>query len=217
MALSPEQEHRLQQQRAAEAPRDTFVERLSNRVLDRGINTATRAFRPEHDNPERVMYVPSNWHVLPRALRHVGVSRNDTFIDFGCGKGRVVHQAARRRFGRVIGVEVSPELAEIARAALRTRSHQHRCDDVQIVVADVTDFDVPDDLTVAYLFHPFQGETLEVVLQNIADSIDRNPRRVRLIYVHPFYGDQVLRTKRFRLLKHQRGRHLNRASIYESC
>jgi hypothetical protein len=81
----------------------------------------------------------------------------------------------------------------------------------------VTEFEVPDDLTVAYLFHPFQGETLEVVLQNIADSIDRNPRRVRLIYVHPFYGDQVLRTERFRLLKHQRGRHLNGATIYESC
>ena len=208
---------RLQQQQAAEKPQDTIWARLANRVFDRGLRTASRSFAPEHDNPERVMYVPSGWHVLPRALRYIGVTDRDTFVDFGCGKGRVVHQAAKRPFRKVIGVEISPDLAKIARATVKTGRQRHRCDDVQIVTADATDFPVPDDMTVAYLFHPFQGETLEVVLQNIADSIDRNPRRVRLIYVHPIYADQVLQTKRFRLLKYQRGRHLHRAAIYESC
>jgi hypothetical protein len=39
---------------------------------------------------------PTPWHILPRALRKVGASDDDVFVEFGCGKGRVVHQAARR-------------------------------------------------------------------------------------------------------------------------
>ena len=66
-------------------------------------------------------------------LRYLGVSDRDVFVEFGCGKGRVVHQAARRPFRRVVGVEISPVLAEAARSGLAARSHQHRCRDVEIM------------------------------------------------------------------------------------
>ena len=135
-------------------------EQLAIRVFERGLDIEGKAFEPEHDHPDRVDYGPSPWWTLPQALRYLGVSDRDTFIDFGCGKGRVVHQAARRPFRRVIGVEISPALAEIARANLATRRHRHRCPNVEIVVADAKEFRVPDDLTIAYFGHPFTGETL---------------------------------------------------------
>jgi SAM-dependent methyltransferase len=199
-------------------------QRIATRVLDRGLETAGWAGEPEHEHPDRVHYVPSAWHVLPRALRYIGVSDGDVFVDFGCGKGRVVHQAARRPFRRVVGVEISPVLAEAARSALAARRHQHRCREVEIVVADVTAFRVPDDLTVGYFYRPFTGETFEAVLRGIVDSIDRNPRRVRLIYVWPTDQErsQILATGRFRLLKEQRSRlldtatHNSHATIFES-
>jgi SAM-dependent methyltransferase len=178
-------------------------QRFANRVLDRGLDTSGSVTEPEHAHPDRVRYVPSAWHVLPRALRYLGVSDLDTFVDFGCGKGRVVHQAARWPFRRVIGVEISPVLAEIARTNLAARRHKHRCRNVEIVVSDVTEFRVPDDLTTGYLFQPFKNETLDAVLRGIVDSIDRHPRRVRLIYVCPLNASQVLATGRFRLLKEQ--------------
>jgi len=187
--------------------------------LDRGLDTSGNAFEPEHDHPDRVHYVPSEWNVLPRALRYLGVSYRDTFVDFGCGKGRVVHQAAKRPFGRVIGVEVSPVLAEAARTAVAARKHQHRCRNVEIVVADVRDFRVPDDLTVAYFYSPFGSKTFEEVVRGIVESIDRNPRRVRLIYVFPAEsGPPNLASDRFRLLKTQRRIGLGRqeAAIFES-
>jgi SAM-dependent methyltransferase len=189
-------------------------------VLDRGLDTSGQAVEPEHDHPDRVRYLPSDWHVLPRALRYLGVSDRDTFVDFGCGKGRVVHQAARRPFRRVIGVEISPVLAEIARNNLAARGHQHQCSAVEIVVADAAEYRVPDDLTIAYFDQPFTAETFDAVLRNIIDSIDRRPRRVRLIYVCPQDRAQVLATGRFRLLKKQRSRlldtPLSRAEIFES-
>jgi SAM-dependent methyltransferase len=209
-------------------------EQLANRVLDRGLDTEGHASEPEHDHPDRAHYVPSAWHVVPRALRYLGVSERDTFVDFGCGKGRAVHQAAKLPFRRVVGVEISPVLAEIARANLAAGEHEYRCRSVEIVVADATEFRVPDDLTIAYLFHPFKDETFEAVLRSILDSLDRHPRRVRLIYAYyasfssfsasralfPDLGAQVLATGRFRLLKEQRGRLLDvrpvRTAIFES-
>jgi SAM-dependent methyltransferase len=192
--------------RALRRPDSLLDSDLANRVLDRGLHTSDVAVEPEH--------------VLPRALRYLGVSDRDTFVDFGCGKGRVVHQAARRRFQRVIGVEVSPALAEIARSGLAARSRQHRCGSVDIVVCDVTQYRIPEDLTIGYLFHPFSGETFDTVVRNIVGSIDRRPRRVRLIYVNPVFGGEILATGRFRLVKWLRGglrdRRLFRAAIFES-
>jgi predicted RNA methylase len=44
----------------------------------------------------------------------------------------------------VIGVEISPVLAEIARTNLAARRRQHRCRSVEIVVSDVKEFSVPE-------------------------------------------------------------------------
>jgi SAM-dependent methyltransferase len=197
------------------------VDRFAGLVLDRGLDTSGDAYLPVHKTEGRVLYVPSAWHVLPRALRYIGVSEHDTFVDFGCGKGRVLHQAARWPFNRVIGVEVSPELAKVARAALAARSHRHRCRSVEVVVSDVRQFQVPDDLTIAYFFRPFGDETLEAVLGAIVESIDRKPRRVRLIYLTPMTSrSTILATGRFRLVKQQSSalrRHADLVGIFESC
>jgi len=193
---------------------------LADRLFDRGLETAGTVTEPEHDHPERVRYVPSDWHVLPRALRYLGVSNEDTFVDFGCGKGRVLHQAAKRPFRRVIGVEISPALAAIARRALAERSGQHRCGSVEIVVSDVANYEVPDDMTIGYFYHPFTDETFAAVLRRIIGSIDRHPRRVRLIYLLPIQKSEILGTGRFRLLKEQRSRLLDipgsQVAIFES-
>lgn len=194
-------------------------ERLASLVLDRGLDTSGFAHEPEHDHPDRLHYAPSAWHVVPRALRYLGVSDRDTFLDFGCGKGRAVHQAARWPFRRVIGVEISPSLAEAARTALAARRHQHRCRDVEIVVADATTYRVPDDLTVGYFYHPFGSDTFDAVVERIAESLDRNPRHMRLIYVvPPGWQPPDVASERFRLLKKQRriGVGPARVAIFES-
>jgi SAM-dependent methyltransferase len=206
-----------------EIPREKLPQRIASRFLDRGLHTGGRTFELEQLKAGGNGYAASAWNTLPRALRYIGVSPEDTFIDFGCGKGRVVHQAAKRPFRKVIGVEIAPALADAARTAVEAGKHQHRCKNVEIVVADVRDYRVPDDLTIAYFFHPFYGETLRTVLDDIVASIDRNPRRVSLIYQCPVRAAQVLATGRFRLVKELRGglrpasARLYRTCIFESC
>lgn len=196
------------------------VENFSEQVFDRRLGTGAMVIDdPEHSVDNRIGYVASPWHVLPRALRYLRAGADDVFVDFGCGKGRVVHQAARWPLRRVVGVEVSPALAAIARSLIAAHAHEHRCRDVEIVVSDATTFAIPDDLTIAYFYDPFRNEVLDTVLRNIIASVDRHPRRLRLIYVHPSQAERVLATGRFRFLKEQRGglrdARLGRAAIFE--
>lgn len=64
--------------------------------------------------PARVRYEPSGWLDLRRAMRPGEVRGADVFLDLGSGKGRVVLAAARFRFRRVIGNELSEELSAVA-------------------------------------------------------------------------------------------------------
>ncbi len=73
------------------------------------------------------------------------------------------------------------------------------------MTADVLDFDVPDDLTVAYVYNPFSGAIFEGLLQKLIESVDRAPRRLRLIYRTPLEHERVMATRRFRVERSARG------------
>jgi SAM-dependent methyltransferase len=218
-----EQRERLDdrdRQRARLRPRigamiERQVERLDP-VFDRGLNTSRDVFFPTPDGGGRVYVAgPTPWHILPRALRKVGASDHDVFVEFGCGKGRVVHQAARWPLKRVIGVEIIPEVAGFAERLVVEQRRKYRCKSVEIVTCDAARFRVPDDLTIAYHAYGFHEKTMDAVLRNLIESIDCRPRRVRLIYYRPSRDiGQVLATGRFRLLPDIS---FGCTSILESC
>ncbi len=130
-------------------------------------------------------YFPTPWRGLKRVFRRIAVSRDDVFADFGSGKGRVVLEAARHPFGRVIGVESSPFLHQIAEQNLARVGGRLRCRNVELVNEDAREFSVTDDLTVAFFFNPFRGEIFERVADHLAESLRRRPRVLRIVYVNP--------------------------------
>ncbi len=127
--------------------------------------------------PERTEYRASGWFWPIRGLWGAPITSDDVFVDFGAGKGRVVYTVARRYgFGRIIGVEISPELTAIGMLNLERVRHKLRCKNVEIVTCDAVAFRVPDDATYAYFYNPFNGATFERVLENIVESLDRRSR-----------------------------------------
>jgi SAM-dependent methyltransferase len=150
-------------------------------------------------SPERVNYQPSGWLTLRRVLRPAEVGPADVFLDLGAGKGRVVLLAARYPFARVIGVELSESLAAVARRNVATIGVRPRCGPIEIVTADAVDFEIPDDVSVVYMNNAFRGSTFDAVIGNLLESVDRKPRRVRLIYWNADDRDRLARTGRFRL------------------
>jgi SAM-dependent methyltransferase len=109
-----------------------------------------------------------------------------TFVDLGCGKGRVLLLAANFGYRKVVGVEFSPELCRIARsnvAAYRQRTNAST--EFDVFEADVCRYRMRDDETVYFLFHPFDAVVMRIVLDNLEASFQRRPRMMSLLYYNP--------------------------------
>jgi predicted RNA methylase len=161
---------------------------------------------------ERVYYIASNWRILRQALRHYEIGSNDVFIDIGSGMGRMVLEAARYPFKRVIGVELVGELHGIAEENVRRMRRRGRCGEIELVNSDIVDYDVPDDVTFVYMFNPFRGAIFEAAIGSVIQSLDRNLRTVHVIYTNPFEEAYLLGTGRFELEAVEKHVHLYRSA-----
>jgi SAM-dependent methyltransferase len=154
----------------------------------------------------RVQYQPSGYSWLWRGLRGMKIGPGDVFLDYGCGKGRVVVQAAARyRFRKVIGVEISEQLMRIARENVERARPRLRAREVELVVADAETWPLPDEVTHVYIYRSFKGELFETVMGRVTESLRRNPRRLTLIYAYPEQDDVVIGTGCFRRIRASRG------------
>lgn len=53
-----------------------------------------------------------------------------------------------------------------------------------------------DFVTIAYFYNPFKVETFASVMDRLVTSVDRNPRRLRILYGNPVEHDAVIATAR---------------------
>jgi 16S rRNA G966 N2-methylase RsmD len=160
--------------------------------------------------------------MLPRILPRRTVDVNDVFLDIGSGMGRALLVAASYPFSRVIGVELSAHLNDIAQQNIHHLESRLKCRDITVVNADAVEYRVPDDVTVVFMANPFQGSIFQRVVHNILASYDRNPRRLRIVYVNPREEGFLLSTGRIRTIRKIRGyrpgrdwSRSNSATLYE--
>jgi hypothetical protein len=86
---------------------------------------------------------------------------------------------ARHPFKKVVGIEISDDLCQVARTnASRLRG---RLAPIDVVCANAVDADVSDG-HVYFLYNPFGHSTLTRVLDNIERSLEVAPRRIILVY-----------------------------------
>jgi precorrin-6B methylase 2 len=164
-----------------------------------GIETSGFSYHDE-DDPARcddVWYHPSEWFGLRRALRRLRPTGSDTLVDMGAGRGRAVLVAATMPFGRVIGVEMDEGWAQIAREALERNRRRLKCQNVEVVAANVLQFDVPDETTIVYLYCPFVGDVFQRFAERMLDFVDRVQRPVRMVYNYPFEHNRLIALQRF--------------------
>src|SRR6266850_6642999 len=116
-----------------------------------------------------------------RILKTINLTRDDIFVDIGCGKGRMLCCSALSDVREAIGVEQSPELCAIARSnAARLRGRRAP---ITIIQARAQEFDYRKG-TVFYLYNPFDQSVLGQVLEKLRSSLDEARRPVRIVYAH---------------------------------
>jgi hypothetical protein len=113
----------------------------------------------------------------------------------------IVEAAARYNFRRVIGVDIVPEFTAVARETIARSQPRLRCRDIRVVTCDVTDYEIPDDVTIAFMFDLLRSHAFDAVVAKVLASVDRKPRRFRIVYNNPVEGGRLERTGRAQLVR----------------
>lgn len=104
--------------------------------------------------------IPSPPEAVGKMLDLLDLDESSVLIDAGCGDGRILIEAARRYGCTAIGIEIDPEIAEIA----RRKRDEAGVDRVYIFGGDATEWDYADaDAVVIY--------QMSDVAKEIADRI----------------------------------------------
>lgn len=131
-----------------------------------------------------VQYQGANPRIVRKVLRAVGLDLvKAVFVDYGCGKGRVLVLAAEAGFRRLVGLEYVPEVAAICRMNLARAEPWMRRATVAIQQVDAADYVLPSEAAVAFLYNPFQGQTLRRVVERLRGHARKHPLLVA--YVNP--------------------------------
>jgi hypothetical protein len=110
------------------------------------------------------------------------------FVDLGSGKGRALLLATEFPFQKIVGIEFAPALHAVALRNIQSYSSPtQRCKSVQSICMDFTEFRLPAEPCLVYLFDPCREKTLEKTLHNVHMSWREHPRRIVLVYVSPVH------------------------------
>jgi len=154
-----------------------------------------------HPNDE---HVTAYYGVAPSILRQLIAHWRETvpphpissytFVDVGAGKGRGLLVASQYPFRRIVGIELNPSLAAIARQNSAQFAAAHAADPtapllapIQLLEQDALDYELPVTPTLLFLFHPFEAPVLERLLARIETQLASRAKSspaLDLIYVN---------------------------------
>ncbi len=149
------------------------------------------------------LYITGYYGISPSTLRQALELLPEpvdayTFVDLGCGKGRALLVAAELEFQRLIGVEISPELA---RTAQKNTAREPR---IHVEQGDATTFVFPQEPLVIFLYHPFLPPVLKKVLRNLQRERAGSAHPTFLLYANPAYQRVIAKFPFLRLVWHRR-------------
>lgn len=141
--------------------------------------TAASRFQDAHH------YGTLAYHTYFSIFDRLGLRPSDVVVDLGAGKGRVTCIAALYPVKHVFGVEIDPELCALGRQ--NGERMRLRRAPVSYLGQSATEYRF-EGVTVVTMFNPFGSDTMHKVLGRLQESLDGNPRQVRIAYGNPILG-----------------------------
>jgi SAM-dependent methyltransferase len=107
------------------------------------------------------------------------------FLDVGAGMGRALLLAAELPFHEVVGVELNPTLARIARRNLTVwRATGRARAPMRVVCGDAVEIRLPPEPCLAFLFNPFGAPVMRRLLTAWSNALAGYARPLDILYVN---------------------------------
>lgn len=130
----------------------------------------------------RYPYEPTPYCVLERLADSGLICKDDTVLDYGCGKGRVSFFLSHTVGAKTIGIEYDKR---IYKQAVQNRERFGAFEDTDFVLTRAEKYDVPAGVNRCYFFNPFSVEILHKVMARIMESYYADPREMLLFFYYP--------------------------------
>jgi SAM-dependent methyltransferase len=131
---------------------------------------------------------PSAFSEMMAALPQKMIPRA-TFIDIGCGRGRVLLMAAEHGFRQIIGIDFAADLCLTARDNVEQyRRCSNNSASFSIEQRDACTYDIPNQPGVLFLYNPFNELVMRSFVANVERSLSQHPREFYVIYHVPLWN-----------------------------
>jgi SAM-dependent methyltransferase len=162
------------------------IDRITDRYYEMYFNIETTGYitteQLKSENLEWGGYGAVYYRYMINTLGKLQVDiPSSTFLDYGSGKGRALAYAASCNYKKIIGVENSKPLIKKARENIKKMKHR-RTSDIVFEECDAQNYKIPSSVNIIYMYKPFQGLTLERVIDNIQLSFNESPRKIFIIF-----------------------------------
>lgn len=155
---------------------------LDEKSWDKLLNIKTSGRDASNADTYHYPYEPTDYRVLERLAQSGLIGKENTLIDYGCGKGRVDFFLSYQIKCHTIGVEYDERIYNTAMNNYQTAVSKNR---VTLELANAEQYTVPEQADRFYFFNPFPVPVLQKVLERVKESYYANPRDMYFFFYYP--------------------------------
>ena len=149
---------------------------------DRLLHVHTTGRDDSRSDQYRYPYEPTPYSVLERLVNTGMIRKENTLLDYGCGKGRVDFFLTYQTRCHSIGVEYDDRIYE---KAMENKQSAVSGERISFVLVNAEEYKVPETVDRVYFFNPFSLEILRKTVARIIDSYYEHPREIQLFFYYP--------------------------------
>jgi len=155
---------------------------MTENQWDKLLRIRTTGRDDSHSDSYRFPYEPTPYSVLERLADSGFITKKNTVLDYGCGKGRVSFFLSYQLRCRSVGIEYDDR---IYGAAVENKMSAVSGERVDFVLAKAEEYAVPQAADRMFFFNPFSVEILKSVVNRILESWYENPGEIFLFFYYP--------------------------------
>lgn len=145
------------------------------------------------DISHSTIYMPVNYYMLEKMMKEIQkMSPGKSFLDIGCGKGRAMAVAAYHGFKKITGIDISKKFCDETKKNLAPVQLLFPDVSFNVLLQDAFYYEIPQDVSVIFIFNPFDEVIMSGVVKNILESQAKKPRTIQVIYINPLYENLFL-------------------------
>jgi SAM-dependent methyltransferase len=184
--------------------RDIYLGWRRRHPFDREYGIDTSGFASADDlapdpeaRKEMQCYGGSQPGIVRRVVATLPDKGESTFVDLGCGKGRVLVVASEFNFKSIIGVDLSKAMLDTARsnAAVVEARFPGRTP-IRLLEGNAFKYMPESGPTVFYLYHPFGREGVAEFVRALEQRIEGDTAPVFVVYCNPVWSGPLDRSPR---------------------